>query len=203
MVKAIIFDFDGVIGDTYDINFEVSKIFNSDITEQDFIDHHLGNVYHEPKIKFSSEDIPVFFAEQKQRFTSEHLFPLRELLAELKEEYQLFVVSSTIDENVKHFLELGDYHYFFEEILGATTHKSKVTKFQMIFDKYHLRPTECLFVTDTINDIKEAREVNLPTIGVTWGYHEKDLLLSEKPTAIAHTVEELRQIIADLKMVNL
>ena len=61
MIKAIIFDFDGVLGDTYHINFAISKEFYSDVTEQSFIDHHMGNVFDEPKINFQEKDIPVFF----------------------------------------------------------------------------------------------------------------------------------------------
>jgi len=195
MIKAIIFDFDGVIGDTYNLNFEVSKLFDSNMTEQDFIDHHKGNVFEKPKIKFKEKDIPVFFEKQKQGFTKKHLFPFKAGLDELKEKFQLFVISSTIDANIKHFLEIGKYDHFFEKIFGSTTHKSKIEKFKMIFNQYNLSSDECIFVTDTIGDIIEARKVNIKTIGVTWGYHEKELLLSEKPFAIAHNIDELLKYI--------
>ena len=61
MIKAIIFDFDGVIGDTYQINFDVSRLFDSNFSTQDFVDHHMGNVFEKPKINFKVEDIPIFF----------------------------------------------------------------------------------------------------------------------------------------------
>ncbi|MEA3453194.1 MAG: HAD-IA family hydrolase [Patescibacteria group bacterium] len=198
MIKAIIFDFDGVIGNTYDINFEVSKIFDSNMTEQDFIDHHKGNVFEEPKIKFKPEEIPVFFEKQKQKFTPEHFFPLEKILGKLKKEFQLFVISSTIDENIKYFLEIGHYDHFFQKILGATTHRSKVEKFKTIFSQYDLKAEECLFITDTIGDIIEARKVNIKTIGVTWGYHRKELLFEQKPFAIVDNAEELLNVINNL-----
>ena len=202
MIKAIIFDFDGVLGDTYDISFDIMKTIDKNLTEQAFKDHFKGNVYRENKIKFEQKDIPLFFEKQKQRFTSKHLFPLKKVLEKLKKNFQLFVISSTIDENVKHFLEIGNYDRFFQKILGATTHRSKVRKFEMIFKQFNLKPEECLFVTDTVGDIVEAKEINVKTIGVTWGYHEKELLLDQKPLAIAHNAEELLNIIDDLKGVN-
>jgi phosphoglycolate phosphatase len=199
MLKAIIFDFDGVIGDTYHLNFEISKIFDKNLTEQDFIDHHKGNVYEAPRIIFQPKDIPIFFKKQKQKFTVEHLFPLEKILIKLRKKYRLFIISSTKDENIKHFLKIGNYDYFFEQILGATTHKSKIEKFKMIFAQHNLKPAECLFITDTVGDIIEGKKVKVKTIGVTWGYHEKKLLQSQKPYAIAHNPDELLKIIGNLK----
>ncbi len=195
MIKAVIFDFDGVLGNTYDINHDLSKSFDSEMTEQDFIDHHKGNVFDEPKIKFKKEDIPVFFEKQKKMFTKDHLFPLRKVLEEIENKFQLFIISSTTDENIKHFLELGGNDKFFLKILGATTHRSKIEKFKMIFDQYNLLPEECLFITDTTGDIIEARNFDIKTIAVTWGFHKKELLLEQKPFAIIDTPDELLECI--------
>lgn len=76
MLKAILFDFDGVIGDTYAINYGLSKMFDPNISEQDFQDHHNGNVFTEPKIHFQEKDIPIFFEKQKQQFTKKCFFPI-------------------------------------------------------------------------------------------------------------------------------
>lgn len=195
---TIIFDFDGVIGDTYDINYGLSQSLVGDVSEQDFIDHHKGNVFAEPKINFLPEHIPVYFERQKQQFTREHLFPIVDLLEPLSEKFQLFIISSTIDENISHFLSLGSYNQYFKNILGATVHRSKVEKFKMIFNVYGLSPDQCLFVTDTVGDIIEARNVGVDVVGVTWGYHDEDLLRAEGPRAIIHTPEELMNAISEL-----
>lgn len=191
MVKAILFDFDGVIGDTYDINFAVSKAINGDITEQDFVEFCKGNAFESSKIKIEEKHMSSLSKEQRQRFTKKHLFPLEETLSELAKKFQLFIVSSTSDENIKLFLEMKKYDRFFHGIFGATTHRSKIKKFKMIFDQHNLTPEECLFVTDTVGDIIEARSVGVRTIGVTWGYHKEDLLSEQKPLAIAHDADEL------------
>lgn len=198
MIKAIIFDFDGVIGDTHDINFSISKEFDPNITEQDFIDHHLGNVFDEPKIKFKPEDVPIFFEKQKKLFTRNHLFPLETVIEKLYGQFQLFVISSTQDENIVHYLSLGNLSHYFKEVLGSTTHKSKVEKFKMIFKEYNISPLECIFITDTVGDIIEAKKVGVSTIGVTWGYHDEKLLLSHNPSAIVNTPTELLATIEKL-----
>jgi HAD superfamily hydrolase (TIGR01549 family) len=186
MIKAIIFDFDGVIGDTYDLHFNLSKEFYEE-TEQDFN----GNVYEEAKIKFKPGDFPVFFKKVKERFTKDHLFPLKKVFEELNEKYKLFIISSSDEDNIKHFLGLGDYDIFFKKVLGGKTHNSKIEKFKMLFNEYNLKPGQCLFVTDTIGDIKEARKVDVESIAVPWGYHETEILATEKPLAIVHDEKEL------------
>lgn len=198
MIKAIFFDFDGVIGDTYDLGFELSKEFHEGLSEQDFRDHHNGNVFEEPKIRFKEGDMPVFFEKQKERFLESGFFPLKNTIAEIKESFKLFVVSSTIDENLTYFLELGGYDGFFEKILGATTHPSKVEKFKMIFSEYALDPSECLFVTDTIGDIIEARKVGMGSIAVSWGYHDREMLEKERPLALVESPEDLLDAIRRL-----
>ena len=125
MLKALIFDFDGVLGDTYDINFQLSKQFHVGLSEQNFKDHHNGNVFEKPKINFKKDDYPVFFEKQKQMFNSQHLFPIKDFLPILADRFKLFIVSSTIDENVAHFLGLGNLTHFFTKIHVSTTNPSK------------------------------------------------------------------------------
>lgn len=195
MLKTIIFDFDGVIGDTYDIYYELCKEFFKDLSEQDFKDYHNGNVFQSNVMKWKPQDLAIFFEKQKQKFTKKHLFPLKKVISELQKKYQLLVISSTIDENVRYFLGLGGYNRYFQGIFGATTHKSKVEKFKMIFRQYSLKPKECLFITDTIGDIKEAKHVNVESIAVTWGYHDKELLSSQNPLAVVQKHDDLLQAI--------
>lgn len=191
MLKAIIFDFDGVIADTYQINFDLFKYFDDSFSEEDFIDHHSRNVFDEPKIKLTEEDISKYFEMQKKIFSRSHLFPLSDSIIELSKNYQLFIVSSTNDENIHHYLKLGKIEKFFKKVLGATTHTSKVEKFRMIFREFNLTGSDCVFITDTIGDIKEAGEVGLATIAVTWGYHSKELLQTHNPTLIIENISEL------------
>lgn len=198
MIKAIIFDFDGVLGNTYELNFSISKEFYPEITEQDFKDHHNGNVFEQHKIPFMEADIKPYFTRQKAQFTKAHLFPLKKVLVALSKTYKLFVVSSTMDESVLYFLQLDNYHTYFEKILGATTHRSKSAKFHMIFEEYSLTPAECLFVTDTIGDILEANKVGVRTIAVSWGYHGEELLIKYNPVAIVHDEKELLQSIKSI-----
>jgi phosphoglycolate phosphatase len=198
MIKAIIFDFDGVIGDTYDISFQVARDIHPNTTRRDFLGLFMGNVYETAAVFFTGKNVPLFFEKQKQAFTGKNFFAVQPMLEKLSKQYRLFIISGNIDNNIKYFLECGNLGGYFQRILGATTHRSKAERFKMVFRDYNLTPGECLFVTDTVGDIIEAKEVNIRTIAVSWGYHDEQLLRNQQPLTIAHTPDELVSIIESL-----
>lgn len=191
MLKAIIFDFDGVLGDTWAMNLEVCQMFKPHLTEESFRNHHNGNVYKSKELNFNKEDEEFHAKEMKKRFEDKHLFPFKKDLPNLAKIYKLFVVSSTNEQSLETYLTFGNLLPLFSEVMGKYAHTSKVEKFKMIFEKYNLLPEECLFFTDTLGDIREASEVNLPVVGVTWGYHDFYTLQKGEPWKIISEFEEL------------
>jgi len=49
-----------------------------------------------------------------------------------------------------------------------------------------------IFVGDTTYDMKMAQSANLRSIGVSWGYHKAERLVTAGAQHIVHTIEELR-----------
>ncbi|HAO52136.1 TPA: hypothetical protein DCQ85_01565, partial [Candidatus Magasanikbacteria bacterium] len=149
MLKAIIFDFDGVLGDTWAMNLEVCQIFKPHLTEESFRNNHNGNIYNVKDMHFNKEEEQIHGREMKKRFEEKHLFPFKKDLPKLNEDYKLFIVSSTSEQSLETYLSFGELMPLFSEVMGKYAHTSKVVKFQMIFEKYNLKPEECLFFTDT------------------------------------------------------
>ena len=200
MLKAIIFDFDGVLGDTCAMSIEVCRVFKPGLTDESFLNQYNGNVYHDNnKIRFTDEESDFFFQEMNKRFEEKHLFPFKKDLPLLGDQYSLFVVSSTRESSLEKYLKCGDLLEIFEWLMGSETHRSKVVKFKMIFEKYNLLSNECLFFTDTLGDIREANEVNLPSVGVTWGYHDFYTLQKGNPRKIISEFDEVVLTIEEYK----
>ena len=87
---------------------------------------------------------------------------------------------------------------FFDYMGTADISRSKVDKFKLIKEKYNIDFSEMIFVTDTIGDLKEARVVGVPTIGVTWGVHDLEDFKKdeyENLVGLAHSVDELRNLL--------
>jgi len=115
MIKAIIFDFDGVIGDTFDISFNAAIQLNPNITKDSFVDLFVGDVYKKALELFSQKDIPIFFEKQKKAFTRKNFFPVQPMLEKLSQRYKLFIISGTVDENINYFLSLGKLNKYFKK----------------------------------------------------------------------------------------
>ena len=87
--------------------------------------------------------------------------------------------------------------YFFD-IWGNDAAESKVAKFQMIFKAHNSSPTNSVFITDTVGDIREAQSLSIPTIAVSWGYHSHELLEQENPTFLMDRPEGIPDNVASL-----
>lgn len=198
MIKAVIFDFDGVLGDTWDKSIGICRELGHTFTIDDFRDHHNGNVFEEPKIKFTKESTEKFFATYEDRASAEKLFPLKEELEKLEKKYEMFVVSSSPKVAIKKYFSLGGWTHFFEEVFGMETDKSKVVKLEKIFSDYNLKPEECVFVTDTLGDLIEGEKVGVKTLAVTWGYHDEARLKKRNPDKIIHEFDELSSAINEM-----
>lgn len=74
-MKAIIFDFDGVIADTYDFNMGITKEVGHNISHENFKAHHDGNVLEEPRIAFTKNLQTIFSLNiLKKSLMSNHFF---------------------------------------------------------------------------------------------------------------------------------
>ena len=57
---------------------------------------------------------------------------------------------------------------------------------------------ECLFVGDSDVDIITGKTNNIKTVGVTWGYKDKHILVNEKPDYLIDNPNELINIIKEI-----
>ncbi len=106
------------------------------------------------------------------------------VIKELAHRYTLIIISSTISSSISQFLERQGLADVFKEVLGNDVEKSKVKKINDVLRRYDIKPTETVFVTDTLGDIKEAKACGVESIAVTWGYHSTTTLEKGNPYKI-------------------
>jgi len=187
--KVVIFDFDGVIVDTFDFCYQITKINNPKLTSDEYRTYFEGNINDAKKVEKTDFD---FFAHYTPRLQKkEPIEEISDVIKKLSEKYTLVIVSSTITPPITEFLKKHNLLEYFSDILGNDIAKSKMVKIQMVLDKHNINAKDCVFVTDTLGDIKEADNMNVRSIAVLWGYHDMDTLKHKGVFCFSETARDI------------
>lgn len=197
MIKAVIFDFDGVLADTYKFNKKITEEVGHKVSHEDFKAHHDGNVFKNPKIPFTTETANEFFIKYFMGVNGVKPFFSPNEIKLLREKYMLYIISSTREESIVKFLSHNNLGSF-KEVLGARFHKSKVQKFKYLLKKHKLKPESIVFITDTLGDILEGHELKIRTIAVDFGFHERERLERGNPFRIVSNFNEMVKVIDEM-----
>ena len=61
----------------------------------------------------------------------------------------------------------------------------------LIAKHFNIEPKDCVYIGDTDTDMQTGKNADMYTIGVTWGFREKDELIKNKADAIVDTPMEI------------
>lgn len=176
MIKAIIFDMDGVLIDAKDWHFEALNkalgFFGEEISRYDHLVTFDGLPTHKKLEMLSNTgELPVglhsLINDLKQKFTLEMVYarckPLfyhQFALSKLKSEgYKLVVCSNSIRRTIEIMMERSDllkYLDFFLSNQDVTRSKPDPEIYQKAIDRLNLKPQECLILEDNEVGIKAA-----------------------------------------------
>lgn len=194
MIKAVIFDFDGVIHNTIMLQYEMYKQFVPDTTLHEYKNLYDGNIHANTKV--SGDNGGSFRVLQDEKY--KQLKIKEEIKAELLNlagVFDVFIITSNSEGTINRYFENNGISNFIDKILGQETHKSKAEKFKILFAKYDLNKDDCIFVTDTLGDILEANKLGINTIAVDFGYHERRRLEKGQPFRIISSFKEILPVI--------
>ncbi len=176
MKTNIIFDFDGVMADSFEAAFSVAKLQWPNITRKEYGDLFMGN-YYDSLSKITTPLILVDFDEEYGKREKPIVEGIKDVILNLHKKHKLYIISSSHTGRIKSWLEKYSLANIFDEILGKEI-KSKVEKIKKLKEKN--KPNDrYVFITDTVGDILEAEIAGIPKeniIAVTWGFHDKNEL---------------------------
>jgi beta-phosphoglucomutase len=178
LIKAVIFDMDGVLIDAKDWHYEALnmalKTFGLEISRHDHLTTYdglstkhklnlLSKMYHLP------DALHPFINDLKQRFTMDTIHKLCKptfihqfALAQLKlEGYRLAVASNSVRDSVDIMMRksnLIQYLEFFLSNQDVKKPKPDPEMYRIAIERLGLSPRECVVVEDNENGIKSARE---------------------------------------------
>ncbi len=183
-LKALFFDFDGVLADSTRIKtraFEILfKEFPDDVIAQVVHHHRLnGGISRVDKIRYAHETIigTPLTESQVKRWAARYsdlvvqkvidapwIKGARQFLTEYSGRVPVFVISGTPEPELKYVLEQRNMRACFTEILGSPVRKP--AHIQRLLAAYHLAPGQCLFIGDALTDQDAARRTGLHFIGI-------------------------------------
>ena len=203
MIKAIIFDLDGVLVDATEWHYEALNdalgLFGYEITK----DEHMGFYNGLPtveKLKVLSEEkglpkeLHDIIKKLKRKYTDEKVAALcrpsydkQLMLARLKAKgYKLACCSNAQKYSVANMLTYSGIIDFFELIIGndeGYAPKPAPDIYFAAFEKLDIKPEEAIIIEDAPHGIKAAEDSGAKVIPVK-GYHEVDLSLFTKAEII-------------------
>jgi phosphoglycolate phosphatase len=189
VLKAIAFDFDGVLLESVDVKTQAFRtLFSGESPSvlNSILQYHIdnGGVSRFEKFRFIYKNIlkrPLSentFHHLCDRFArlvvdevvaSPWVPGAHEFLQENKGKYQLFVVSATPDNEIKQIIARRKIQSFFTAVMGSP--RTKTILLKDLLTLYNLASKDMVYIGDAVNDWTAAREMGIPFI---WRRSDKE-----------------------------
>jgi len=215
MIKLIIFDYDGVIVDSFSNVHKIYKIIcrrlgkrcPSDINEFKKVYGHTS-IEAKENLGLSEEEsrkANEIFKEEIIKTEPKLFQGIGEVIKELDKKYKLIVISSNYKEEVEMKLKQTGIFDYFDEIIGAENPSDRMPKCKAIkkaVADMNISNDEALMIGDRKIDFDEASEVGLTNILLVeygWGYDLAEIpgyeqkILVEKPGDVLLAVKEFEK----------
>jgi phosphoglycolate phosphatase-like HAD superfamily hydrolase len=205
-MAAIIFDFDGTIGDSFDfvVDFLATEAGIELTTEQRKALHGysmmaIARRMGHPRWRMLRL---LFRGRRRMERSIDQVRPFKglpEMIAELHAEgHELFIVSSNSVTNVRAFLEAQSLQIYFLEIYGGIGIFGKAPALRGVLKEHSFDKPDVVYIGDELRDVQAAQAVGIRSVAVTWGFSRAADLQALHPTAVAHTPAELRKILEEV-----
>lgn len=202
----LIFDFDGVICDSFDSVLRAFEEITSNrlIIEQSLI-HEKSELRKLEAIEvfrffgIKKYEIPLAIIKLRKIMKSKiHSLKVVENMPSVlkllkKTGLKMGIISTNSEENVDFFLKNNHMDYF--DFISSAGLLNKANILKKIIKKEKLDFTKVFYIGDETRDIIASRKAGIQSIAVGWGYNDKELLLKYKPDYFIDAPEELISII--------
>jgi len=108
--------------------------------------------------------------------------------------FVLGILTSNSKENVTDWLHHANLQPIFQYVHSELNFFGKKFMLKKLIKKYALKAANVFYVGDETRDVEAARQSNISSIAVTWGFNSEKILRQANPTLIAKTPNDLLTI---------
>lgn len=212
MYKTVLFDLDGTLTDpgrgiTNSVAYSLRK-FGIEVEDKKDLYKFIGPPLYESFMKyygFSKEKAETAVSYFREYFRDTGIFEnevydgIKNLLINLRTSgRKIILATSKPEEFAKRILTHFGLDKYFDFVAGATMDSSRVRKGDVI--AYALKESGCssenaVMIGDKMHDILGAKENNLASIGVLFGYGSREELENAGADFIAENVDDIIKFI--------
>lgn len=204
--KAILFDLDGTLTDSGEGIINCASLalehFGLEVPDRQTMRVFVGPPLRDTLMRFGvkEEDVEEAMRVFRGRYLVKGIYEnipypgIEAMLKKLRQQgHRLYVATSKPENMARTVLEHFGLSQYFDIICGALMEKGRDSKDAVI--AYLLEQagdiSQAVMVGDTAFDVLGANAHGIPTIGVSWGYGEVSDMERAGAAAIAHSPEEL------------
>jgi phosphoglycolate phosphatase len=198
--KLVMFDFDGVIADSWcgqkaafvgALQAHGLHDFATSATFRDLLESNWFEALAESGVpEHVVADIEQAFADGP----TPELFPgMAEVIDRLSRAHPVVVITSSDTADVERILEERQVRGV-AEVIGGDVEPSKTLKIESVRRRYG-EALEPWYVCDTVGDVAEARAAGAAVVGASWGWHGEERLLHAEPDRMARHPSELLDLL--------
>ena len=216
MYKACIFDLDGTLTDTvesltYSVNATLKELGLGQITQEQckaFVGYGARRLIEnalqasgDPQLLRVEEAMNVYGRIFKE-YCTYRVAPY-EGIVEMLEQLQCMGMQLAVLSNKPHLQTLDVVKTFFgneifAHVMGqqeGIPRKPDPTAALMIAEKLGVSKEECLYIGDSDTDMQTGNAAGMATVGVTWGFRTREVLIEHDATHIIDRPEEIMKVV--------
>jgi len=225
-LRAIVFDFDGVIADSEPLHFrafqDVLAEEGVDLTERAYYDRYLGfddrgvfaTVGFERGRSWSADDVNGLVARKAVRLEAIErdvsvIFPgAADAIRRAASAMPIAIASGALGPEIRRILDHADLTRYFSAIVAAEDtpaskpapdpYRKAVGLLAATMNDASLLASECVAIEDSRWGLESARAAGLRTVGVTSSYAAAELALADLiiPSLVDLNLEELHRLLS-------
>jgi phosphoglycolate phosphatase len=219
-VRAVLFDLDGTLVQTREASWRLfartNEAFELGInTQADFFRLLEDNMFHGLRKhcrdqKMADEAAGHFLGLLQSEYNPDFVPGMSDVIKALAGNCSLAVISSNSVATIRRILSRENIVHCFSHVFGGDVEQDKRASVRrFLSDRSYLVNRDCspayregdgpqisdgdqiVLITDTVGDVKHARECGIRAIGVSWGMHSEPQLLAAGAEFVAVWPQEL------------